>query len=154
LSVDEARLLSNRDLDLLYNWLVHVGKFRWLVLLARDYWKNKKAEEDLRVEVETLSSTAVAGLNPEQKQIYDMFVGHYEATLNGDRPEPLLVQVDGRGGTCKSHVINLVSARLDQLATANGNQPVVVRSASIGVAANNINGCTLYSLLQIPISKS
>ena len=63
----------------MYNWLVHVGKFRWLVLLARDYWKNKRAEEDLKVKVKTLSSTAVAGLNPEQKQIYDMFVRHYES---------------------------------------------------------------------------
>jgi Cdc6-like AAA superfamily ATPase len=100
-----------------------------------------------------VSSTAITRLNPEQKQIYDMFVGHYKATLNEDRPEPLLVQVDGKGGTGKSHVINLVLARLDQLATANGNQPVVIRSAPIGVTANNINRCTLHSLLRILVSK-
>jgi len=31
LSVDQAPLLGNRDLDLLYDWLIHVGKYQWLV---------------------------------------------------------------------------------------------------------------------------
>jgi len=106
------------------------------------------------VEIRDVSCTAAARLNPEQKLIYDMFAGHYEAVLDGGTPEPLLVQVDGRGGTGKSHVINLLSARLDQLAVANGHLPVVVRSAPTGVAANNINGSTLHSLLRLPVSKA
>jgi Cdc6-like AAA superfamily ATPase len=106
------------------------------------------------VEVRDISSTAIAGLNPEQNLIYDMFVGHYEAVLDGGTPEPLLIQVDGRGGTGKSHVINLLSTRLDQLSLARGHLPVVVRCAPPGVAANNINGCTLHSLLRLPVNKS
>jgi ATP-dependent DNA helicase PIF1 len=154
LSVDQAQLLGNRDLDLLYDWLIHVGRYQWLVQQAREYWKKRRAEPAPMVEIRDVSCTAAARLNPEQKLIYDMFAGHYEAVLDGGTPEPLLVQVDGRGGTGKSHVINLLSARLDQLAVANGHLPVVVRSAPTGVAANNINGSTLHSLLRLPVSKA
>jgi len=154
LSVGEAMFLGNRDLDLLYNWVLHVGRYPWLVQQAKDYWKNRRTEAVTTVDVTEVSGTAIAGLNPEQQLIYDMFVGHYEAVLNGGTPEPLLVQVDGRGGTGKSHVINLLSAKLDQLAMARGHLPVVVRSAPTGVAANNINGCTLHSLLRLPVSKT
>ncbi|EAQ90501.1 hypothetical protein CHGG_02436 [Chaetomium globosum CBS 148.51] len=78
---------------------------------------------------------------------------HYKAYLAGDNPDPILLQVDGRGGTGKSHVIRPLSARLDQLARARGYSSPVVRAAPTGVAANNIAGSTLHSLLRLPVSK-
>src|SRR3979411_2996167 len=39
------------------------------------------------------------------------------------------------------------------LARYRGHLLVVVRSAPTGVAANNINGCTLHSLLRLPVNK-
>jgi hypothetical protein len=106
------------------------------------------------VEVADILGTAISGLNPEQRLIYEMFVGHYGDVLDGGTPEPLLVQVDGRGSTGKSHVIHLFSSKLDELAASKGHLSVVVRCAPTGVAANNINGYTLHSLLRLPISKS
>jgi len=74
--------------------------------------------------------------------------------LRGGNPEPIRLQVDGRGGTGKSHVIRLLSARLDELAIAYGKLPPVIRVAPTGVAANNIDGSTIHSLLRVPVSKS
>lgn len=64
----------------------------------------------------------------------------------------LLFQVDGRGGTGKTFVLNLICASLRAFNTARGiNREVVRRAAPTGVAANAINGVTIHSLLRLPI---
>jgi hypothetical protein len=68
------------------------------------------------VETEDISASTPDSLNTEQRIIYNLFEAHYKAYLAGDNPDPLLLQVNGRGRTGKSHIIRLLSARLDQLA--------------------------------------
>ncbi|KAI1097500.1 hypothetical protein F4804DRAFT_327446, partial [Jackrogersella minutella] len=38
-------------------------------------------------------------LNPQQRQFYNLFIGHYEQVLANLNPGPLLVNVDGAGGS-------------------------------------------------------
>jgi hypothetical protein len=149
---EDIDVLGNRDVDLLYSWLPHIGTYPDLEDVAPDFWKLKKAEGG-DVDIEQISASAPDSLNIEQRIIFDLFIRHYEAHLRGENPDPILLQVDGRGGTGKSHVIRLLSAQLDQLARAHGKESPVVRAAPTGVAANNINGGTLYSLLRLPVSK-
>lgn len=146
---EDIDILGNRDVDLLYAWEPHIGRYPDLV--ARDYWKNKKADHG--ADDEYVEEFPDGTLSHEQRIIFDIFVGHYKALLRGDNPPPLLLQVDGRGSTSKLHVIRLLSARLDQLARAHCKSSPVVRAAPTGVTANNINGSTLHSLLRLPVSK-
>lgn len=97
---------------------------------------------------------AYLGLNENQRIMFDLFIGHYLQVLSGEEPDPILLHVDGQGGTGKSHVIRTVSAWLDRLAAIHELESPVVRAAPTGVAANNINGFTLHSLLRLLISKA
>lgn len=152
---EDIDILGNRPIDLNHSWEPHIGRYPDLEPIAGEFWKLKKAEHGVvgDVEVDDISASAPDSLNTEQRMIFDMFEAHYGAYLAGDNPDPLLLQVDGRGGTGKSHVIRLLSARLDRLARARGRPSPVVRAAPTGVAANNIAGSTLHSLLRLPVSK-
>ncbi|KAK3896343.1 PIF1-like helicase-domain-containing protein, partial [Staphylotrichum tortipilum] len=151
---EDLDILGNRDIDLLYSWEPHVGRYPDLEPMAAEYWKVMRSDHGA---AEVDDGTEVAGtpssLNTEQRIIFDMFEAHFKAHVGGNNPEPILLHVDGRGGTGKSYIIRLLSARLDHLARAAGRPSPVVRAAPTGVAANNISGSTIHSLLRLPISK-
>lgn len=58
------------------------------------------------------------------------------------------MQVGGQGGTGKSFLIDVLSKAL-----SSRKAGCVVKAAPTGIAANNIEGSTIYSLLHIPISR-
>lgn len=103
--------------------------------------------------MERVSASEFGSFNAEQRLPFDMFIQHYKAVLNGGNPALIWLQVDGGSGTGKSHVIRLLSARLDKFAVAHGQLPPVVHVGPTGVAANNINCGTIHSL-HIPVLKS
>ena len=80
-------------------------------------------------------------------------VDQYTRELAVDQPEPsqLLLQVDGAGGVGKTVALLRACARLQELATMNGKQNLVFRSAPTGIAAYAITGKTLHSLLRLPV---
>lgn len=135
------------------DWTPCIGRYAELVPIAREFWKTNAADYGQPDAHEDCSPGAIDGLNPEQRLLFDQFVNHYQSTLDGHGPPQLLLQVDGRGGTGKSHVIRLMSARLDSMARAHGKPSIVARAAPTGVAANGINGSTVHSLLKLPITK-
>lgn len=94
-----------------------------------------------------MSQGMIDQLNPEQRLVFDLFEKHLADTLDPDTAnlEPLLLQVDGEGGTGKSFMIQAISSRLHPL----DPRGVTARAAPTGVAANAINGVTLHSLLTI-----
>jgi hypothetical protein len=151
--VEDIDILGNRDLDLNHSWEPQVGRYPGLEPATTEYWKRKKADHGAGEEMDEFPPGAADTLNTEQRIIFDLYIGHYKAFLRGDNPTPLLLQVDGRGGTGKSHVIRLLSSRLNQLAKAAGQSSPIIRATPTGVAANNINGSTLHSLLRLPVSK-
>ncbi|EED11952.1 hypothetical protein TSTA_000300 [Talaromyces stipitatus ATCC 10500] len=75
---------------------------------------------------------------------YD-WLPHIE-TMDGYRTDQLLVNLDGKAGTGKSYIINLLSTTLEAAARTRGAPPPIIRAAPTGVAAFNISGYTLHSL--------
>lgn len=69
-------------------------------------------------------------------------------------PLHLILQVDARAGTGKSHVILLLSDYLQQAVQDQGLLSPVLRTAPTGVAVHSNSGCTLHTLFQLPVSAS
>ncbi|KAF5711868.1 ATP-dependent DNA helicase PIF1 [Fusarium mundagurra] len=148
--VEEVPMLGNRPIDLTYDWSDNIGKFPQLCIQKREYWKSLRDNYSQQPE-SSVGDDAVASLNPEQRLVFDLFVNHLDQTLNPNyrpNPRPLLVQVDGQGGTGKSYLIHVLSSALN-----SRQRDCVVRAAPTGIAANAINGSTLHSLLHLPLSK-
>ncbi|KAM4067788.1 PIF1-like helicase [Hirsutella rhossiliensis] len=112
-----------------------------------DFWKQRKAENPLHLDVDHQPLEARDSLNPEQRLVYDTVMGHFLTQACSQ----LLLHVDGGGGTGKSYLINLLSAHLQ--AASGGRGTPVWRAAPTGVAGNQISGTTLHSLLHLPINK-
>lgn len=60
------------------------------------------------------------GLNDEQTLLYEAVIKHHQRILDGQKPAPLFITVDGRGGTGKSKVIGTMSAHLESSAIKSG----------------------------------
>ena len=73
-------------------------------------------------------------------------MGHFQRGIQ----EPLLLHVDGGGGTGKSYLIKVLSSHLQQSVPPGTSSPIW-RAAPTGVASNQISGTTLHSLLRLPI---
>lgn len=116
---------------------IHVGM---------NWWQRARELMPSNQEVDWHSQEAVDRLAPEQRLIYDKVVRHY------DRREvkPLLLNIDGRAGTGKSYVIQVLSARL---AALSGHHDIIMRCAPTGAASFGISGSTIHSLLKLPINK-
>jgi PIF1-like helicase len=61
------------------------------------------------------------------------------------------MHVDGSAGTGKSYLIHTVSAHLAERAHSDDKRDPLVRAAPTGIAARNISGRTLHSLLRLPL---
>ena len=91
-------------------------------------------------------------LNEEQKLAYDIVTKHHQAiccyTTNpieneaATNPEQLLMIIYGTAGTGKSYLIDAIASELKHDCCI---------TATTGIAAFNINGVTIHSLLQLPI---
>jgi ATP-dependent DNA helicase PIF1 len=91
-------------------------------------------------------------LNEEQKLAYDIVTKHHQTicchTTNpieneaATNPEQLLMIIYGTAGTGKSYLIDAIASQLKHDCCI---------TATTGIAAFNINGVTIHSLLQLPI---
>ncbi|KAM4066719.1 PIF1-like helicase [Hirsutella rhossiliensis] len=128
LTQEDLDLLGRRDIDVNYDWTRHVGTYPEL----RDgYWKDFIASHPMANDVEVLGPHWRNTLNPQQRLVYDTFMGHFQA----QNPTQVLLHVDGGGGT----------------AAALPNPSPIYRVAPTGVASNQIQGSTIHSLLRLPI---
>ncbi|KJZ68228.1 hypothetical protein HIM_12379 [Hirsutella minnesotensis 3608] len=136
-------LLGRRDIDVNYDWTRHVGTYPEF----RDsYWKDIIVGHPIANDVEDLGPHWRDQLNPEQRLVYDTFMGHFQA----QNPAQILLHVDGGGGTGKSFLIKVLSSHLQ--AAALPNPSPICRVAPTGVASNQIQGSTIHSLLRLPVS--
>ncbi|OXV08373.1 hypothetical protein Egran_03865 [Elaphomyces granulatus] len=105
---------------------------------------------DFPADITARSLASPEGLERKQRQLFDLIIGHYRNVLAGENPSQLFINLDGKAGTGKSHVIMLISATLDEMAQSAGiNKSPVVRAAPTGVAAYGISGCTLHSMFHL-----
>jgi ATP-dependent DNA helicase PIF1 len=71
--------------------------------------------------------------------------------LDTPLPRQLLLNVDGVAGSGKTFTLLKTCARIQELAVEAGKQNPVFRAAPTGIAAFNIVGKTLHSLLRLPV---
>lgn len=146
--VEDASGLDTRQLDREYNWSAHIGRHPGL---ENDFWDAKKMAEPADTTVR--SSATAASLQGKQLLLYNMVVSHYTEVLQGVNPPPLLINLDGKAGTGKSHVILLLSSALQELAGLERPNPIL-RAAPTGVAAHGILGRTMHALFRLPVGSS
>ena len=90
-------------------------------------------------------------LNPIQRELYEMAVQQYLDELAGRDVKPLRINLDGVAGSGKTYVLLKICSRLQELALAANRPSPVFRCAPTGIAAFNILGKTLHSLLRVPV---
>lgn len=122
---------SALDLTLKFNWRVAV-----------QFYRNPKSREHPGEAVQTEVDYA-SPLNSEQLAVWHIFRRHCCHVKNGREPPPILMYVDGAGGTGKPFVINAVSEVLETKVPGS-----VVRAAPTGIAVNAINDA-IHSLLRL-----
>jgi len=145
---DMLNSLGSREIDRSYDWSTHIGRYNDM---CPDVWDQIKAENPIELLVEVNSSPKP--LNLEQRKLYDTIVAHYTNEINPGRRRPpqLLLNVDGVAGTRKTFALLKTCARIQEIATAAGKGNPVFRAAPTGIAAFNIIGKTLHSLLRLPV---
>jgi ATP-dependent DNA helicase PIF1 len=150
--VDEDRI-GDRPSDRVKDWTAvqHVDSYG---LDMRTYWPNAKRDYPVGVtntQANTWSNTQANTLQEKQRILYDLVVNHFQASLDGQSPPQLLVQLDGQGGTGKTYLIECLSRSLEHTASQAGLQSPVMRCAPTGVAAFLISGYTINALFRIPV---
>ncbi|KID81041.1 ATP-dependent DNA helicase PIF1 [Metarhizium guizhouense ARSEF 977] len=145
--IDLLDSLGVREMDRDYDWSLHVGRYD----ISPDIWDQVKAENPIAQAV--LMDSSPDPLNPEQRKLYDAVVSQYseELTLDAPLPRQLLLNVDGVAGSGKTFTLLKICARIQELAVEAGKQNPVFRAAPTGIAAFNIVGKTLHSLLRLPV---
>jgi hypothetical protein len=146
----DSNQLGFRDIDQ-FDWSTHVIECS----LDENWWISQIQAHPGEMTVNQASQRLFDTLQGKQRQIFELVVDHYQKSLNITEPVPsqLLLQVDGKAGTGKSHVIWLLSSKLQELATINGQPNPVFRAAPTGVAAHGISGKTIHSLFRLPVKK-
>ncbi|EFY94197.1 ATP-dependent DNA helicase PIF1 [Metarhizium robertsii ARSEF 23] len=145
--VDLLDSLGSREMDRDYDWSSHVGRYD----ISPDIWDQVKAENPI-AQVVAMDPSPFP-LNREQRMLYDAVVSQYSQELALDAPVPrqLLLNVDGVAGSGKTFTLLKTCARIQELALEAGRQNPVFRAAPTGIAAFNIIGKTLHSLLRLPV---
>ncbi|KAL5615052.1 hypothetical protein BROUX41_005116 [Berkeleyomyces rouxiae] len=145
--VEDPDRLGERNFDRVHDWSAHVAPSG----LRTDFWRQAKGDSlaDLLVDLSDLNS-AVDSLTDIQRQIFDVVSRHYGQVRSGSNPPQLLLHVDRRGGTRKSHVLKVLPAHLQDM--ADGDTSPILRAAPTGIAAHGIRGKTLHALFRLPIN--
>ncbi|KAG7403949.1 hypothetical protein Forpi1262_v018643 [Fusarium oxysporum f. sp. raphani] len=77
-SQEAMDLLGRRDIDIQYDWTPHVGRYADPGIVQGDYWRQRIEQDRLDMDVEDLPLEVRDTLNPEQRIVYDTFVGHFQ----------------------------------------------------------------------------
>ncbi|XP_073287600.1 uncharacterized protein [Primulina huaijiensis] len=146
--------LGQRQVDRQYLWEFHVSTYvehgsglGVTIYDGQNWWKRAKELYKIPPRVRWQSQGVVDRLAAEQRIIYDKVISHYRAILAGQDPPPFLLNVDGRAGTGKSFVIQVLSAHLQELS----HKEVIIRCAPTGAASFGIAGSTMHSIFKLPV---
>ncbi|CUS11222.1 unnamed protein product, partial [Tuber aestivum] len=101
-------------------------------------------------------------LNQEQRQVHDSVIEHFlecqaqlELEINERIPvKPLLMIVSGIAGSGKSYTIHAINTSLNRMNREADSYSILCVTAFTGVAAFNINGVTLHSLIQLGLKEN
>jgi len=123
-------------------------------VVVTDIWQQIKDENPIAAQV-VMVDLSPDSLNPEQRKLYKTVVNQYthEIALDTPCPSQLLLYVDGVAGSRKTFTLLKLCARIQELAHEARKQNPIFRAAPTGIAAFNIVGKTLYSLLHFPVKQ-
>lgn len=144
--------LGERTDDWRYYWEAHVNTYRDVgqadmpdIHAGVHWWRRARELLPAPGQVSWLSQHIVNSLAADQRLIYDKVMNHFRY---GGRQ--LLLNVDGRAGTGKSFIIQVLSAHLSALSECNDT---ILRCAPTGAASFGISGSTVHSLLKLPVNR-
>ena len=117
---------------------------------------NSSSEIQTQQELENF----VATLNEDQMRVYNRVTQHIEHMFDHDgdmcpnetcKMEPLLLYVSGYGGTGKSYLIKAIQGFMYVQSSVYREKAGLILAAPTGLAAANINGQTIHSVLKLPV---
>ena len=120
------------------NWHSDRLKYQESQITEMSSWV-KTNKESFTSTTRTEHNIDISTFSDMQKSAYDIIKGHSEQLYPND---PLLLVIVGGGGTGKSYLINAVKNLLQQSCAV---------TATTGKAAFSIHGCTIHSLLKLPV---
>ena len=126
-----------------YNWSEKLAQFPPLSEAPKFVTEARKKSTSSKKELVAAADSSL--LQGNQKLAYDIVRCHNELTRSGFECKPLRMIVCGSAGTGKSYLINCIKEML-------GSECIL--AAPTDVAAFNIGGQTLHSLLRIPFQKT
>ena len=85
----------------------------------------------------------------EQQQAYNIVTAHLAQTILGRQPDQLLLQIQGKGGTGKSKVIQIIT----QYFTHMGMKHMLMKMVYIGIAASLIEEKLMHMATCISVSE-
>ena len=152
-NIDSSVDLGTRDVDRNHDW-INDGRQYYSVnnLAGVNNFIQQASDEDRNYGNRSECNDFVdhQTLNENQKSVFKRIETHYSDILAGKQVEALRMIIMGTAGTGKSYLIRAIRGRLRTMAGSGSKSPVVVL-APTGVAAFNINGVTIHSMLSIPI---
>ncbi|KAI5365794.1 putative DNA helicase Pif1, P-loop containing nucleoside triphosphate hydrolase [Septoria linicola] len=142
---------GERQIDTTYDWSKHRCAVR---TPAVSFWSEAKMKDPVDLRYQYVSQGMADTLVKGQRKMYDIVLDHFRDNGIKGQSSQILLQLDGKAGTGKSHLIAVMSAHLAALADSHGQEDPVLRTAPTGVAAHAISGRTLHALLKIPVDES
>ena len=114
-------------------------------------WLSKKKREEGQ-EVEIPEAVDINTLNPQQRAVFTHYVEKYRKILEEQPLEQQFINIDGTAGCGETYLIRAICQELRRMADEHGaGDPIRVLAPS-GVAALNLHGRTVHSLLGLPIN--
>ena len=133
---DSSFLLGNREVDITHCW---PSVWQGHPFDELQSWLNN-AKNATVIPAPLVDAMDISRLSKTQRKAYDIVHRH---TFGNSQHEQMLLIVVGTAGTGKSFLINAIRQLYYQ---RNCSQSLKV-TAPTGIAASNIYGCTVYSLL-------
>ena len=134
-TTDQSQQIVNSH----YNWQSDRLKYQQSKIKEMSSWI-KTNKESFTSTIRTEQNTDISTFSDMQKCAYDIIKRHSQKPYPKD---PLLLIIIGGGATGKSYLINAVKNLLQQSCAV---------TATTGKAAFNIHGCTIHSLLKLPVA--
>ena len=135
---DSMPLLGSRELDLVHEWPHSWHDIDFEILRP---WLDQMILMTV-IPSPTVAPVQLASLSTMQRKAFDIIQAH---TFGSSQDDQLLMVVVGTAGTGKSYLINAVR----HLFTEHACAPLLKITAPTGIAAANIRGSTIYSLLSL-----
>jgi hypothetical protein len=137
-AVDSFPLLGTRELDLIHSWPSSwkgwdfASLVSWLVI----------SKDTMEIDPVPVQPLDLASLSDKQRLAFEIIRSH---TFGSRQDTQLLMVLVGTAGTGKSFLISAIRSLFD----SHGCPDAVKVTAPTGVAASNIFGSTIFSLLSI-----